>query len=221
MNKKEPSPVYYPIFLNINNKRCVVIGGGQVALRKVKTLLEYGARIDVISPALCPELIVLAGNRQARVSSRHYQPRDLAKAFLVIAATDNRETNYQIAQEARRQAVLVNVVDDAENSDFILSATVRRGDITIAISTAGRSPALARKIRTQLEQDFGEEYAVLAQLIGEVRRELKQQSVRIDKETWQDALELNLLTSLVKQGQTEKVRDLLVKHLLKQHNEVR
>lgn len=222
MSKKAQSPSYYPVFLNINEKRCVVVGGGQVALRKVQTLLEYRAKVEVISPELCSELAAVPG---ITVWHRQYQPGDLKGAFLAIVATDNHEINHLIAREARSQGVLVNVVDDAEYCDFILPSLVRRGDMTIAVSTAGRSPALARKLRTRLEQDFGEEYAALVVLIDEVRREFKQRGITVDSETWQDALELDLLTGLVKLGQTEKARVLLMeglsRHLLKKHKEVR
>ncbi len=139
-----------------------MVGGGQVALRKVRALLEHRANIEVISPDLCSELIELAEDGQIRVFRRHYQPGDLRKAFTAIAATDNSDINLQVVKEARRNAVLVNVVDDAENSDFILPSYLRRGDVTVAISTAGRSPALARKIRTRLEKNFGDEYAAPA-----------------------------------------------------------
>jgi len=216
MSKKERAASYYPVFLDTADKRCVVIGGGQVALRKVNTLLEYGAKIDVISPEICPELAGLLPTKleQIRIFPRHYRPGDLAGAFLAIVATDNHEINFQVAREARSQGVLVNVVDNAENSDFILPSLVRRGDVTIAVSTAGRSPALARKIRTRLERDFGEEYAILVKLVAEIRRELKQRGIGIDNETWQDALELDLLTGLIKQGQTEKAKALIKEGLL-------
>lgn len=218
MSEKEQSPAYYPVFLDIAGKRCVVIGGGQVALRKVQMLLEYGAKVEVISPELCPELAAIP---EIHVQHRQYQPGDLKGTFLAIVATDNHETNCQVSREARSQAVLVNVVDNAENSDFILPSLVRRGDMTIAVSTAGRSPALARKLRTRLEQDFGEEYAALVRLIDEVRCELKQRGIKVDTETWQDALELDLLTGLVKQGKIEEAREILSRHLLKKHKEAR
>jgi len=219
MSEKTQTPSYYPVFLDIAGKRCVVVGGGQVALRKVQTLFEYKAKVEVISPELCPELAAIP---EISISRRHYQPGDLKGAFLAIVATDNHEINHQVAREARSQAVLVNVVDDAEYCDFILPSLVRRGDMTIAVSTAGRSPALARKLRTRLEQDFGEEYAALVGLIDEVRRELKQRGIKVDAETWQDALELDLLTGLVKLGQTEKARVLLMEGLSpKKQEEVR
>ena len=219
MSAKAGFPSYYPVFLNINEKRCVVVGGGQVALRKVQTLLEYGAKVDVISPEICLELAAIPG---ISIQLRQYQPGDLKGAFLAIVATDDHETNHQVAREARSQKVIVNVVDDAGYCDFILPSLVRRGDMTIAVSTAGRSPALARKLRTRLEQDFGEEYAALVQLIDEVRRELKQRGILVDSETWQDALELDSLTGLVKLGQTGKARVLLTEGLSrKKHREVR
>ncbi|MDO8715845.1 MAG: bifunctional precorrin-2 dehydrogenase/sirohydrochlorin ferrochelatase [Dehalococcoidales bacterium] len=218
MSEKTQTPSYYPVFLDIAGKRCVVIGGGQVALRKVQTLLEYGAKVEVISPELCLEL---ADIPEISVQRKQYQSGDLKGAFLAIVATDNHEINHQIAREARSQAVLVNVVDDAEYCDFILPSLVRRGDMTIAVSTAGRSPALARKLRTRLEQDFGEEYAGLVRLIDEVRRDLKQRGITVDGETWQEALELDLLVGLVKSGQIEKAREILYQYLLKINNEVR
>ncbi|MDO8578656.1 MAG: bifunctional precorrin-2 dehydrogenase/sirohydrochlorin ferrochelatase [Dehalococcoidales bacterium] len=218
MSKKGQSSSYYPVFLDIDGKRCVVIGGGAVALRKVNTLLENGAKVEVISPELCPEL---AANRKISISRRAYQPGDLTGAFLAIVATDNSETNHQIALESRSRGVLVNVVDDAEYSDFILPSLVQRGDITIAVSTAGKSPALARKLRTRLEKEFGEEYAVLLQIIEEIRSEIKRRGLSIDSETWQDALDLDLLAGLIEKGQTEKAREIITQNLLKQHNEVR
>lgn len=219
MSEKASSPSYYPVFLDIAGKRCVVIGGGQVAWRKVQTLLEYGAKVEVVSPELCPELAAVT---EINVCHRQYQPGDLKGAFLAIVATDNHEINHQVAREARAQGVMVNVVDDAEYCDFILPSLVRRGDMTIAVSTAGRSPALARKLRTRLEKEFGEEYAALLRLIDEVRLELKQRGIAVDSETWQEALDLDLLTGLVKLGQTEKARALLMEGLSrKKHIEVR
>ena len=210
---REQLPSYYPVFLKIGGKKCVVVGGGQVALRKVMVLIEHRASVDVISPELCPELIELSEDGQVRVFRRHYQLGDLQSAFLVIAATDDSDINLRVATGARSKAVLVNVVDDAEHSDFILPSYVRRGDVTIAVSTAGRSPALARKIRTSLEKDFGDEYASLAVLIDEVRAEVKRQGIEVDGEAWQEALDLGLLSDLVRKGDREKARDVLLRNL--------
>ena len=213
MKKRDKLPDYYPIFLNISGKRCVVVGGGQVSLRKVKALLEHRASVEVISPDACPELNKLAEDGEISVLPRSYRAGDIEDAFIVIAATSDRDTNLEVAQEAQRKAVLVNVVDDQGNSDFIAPSYVRRGDITIAVSTAGRSPALARKIRTRLEKDFGDEYASLARLIGEVRAEIKRQGIRVNGDGWQEALDLDLLIKLLKEGDKEKAKTVLVSGL--------
>ncbi len=210
---KRKSSSYYPLFLNVSGKKCVVVGGGQVALRKVEAFLSHGADVEVISPDLCSGLHRLADNGEIAVLRRHYQSGDLAGALIVVAATDDRSINIEVAKEAKESAVLVNVVDDADNSDFIVPSSVRRGDITIAISTAGRSPALARKIRSRLEKEFGDEYAALALLIDEVRTEVKRQHININGDDWQEALDLDLMIDLIKKGDGEKARVVLLDNL--------
>lgn len=205
--------LYYPVMLNLQDKKCIVFGGGEVALRKVKMLRDFGAEVTVISPALCPGLAGLADRKAINALRRHYQPGDLKGVFIAIAATDDRNVNTTIANEARELGVLVNVVDVPELCDFIVPAYVRRGDVTIAVSTAGKSPALARKIRARLEQEFGEEYAALAQLVGEVRNELKELNTEADGETWQEALDLDLLIALLKKGEAGKARAILLNSL--------
>jgi siroheme synthase-like protein len=213
MKKGDQVPACYPIFLNISGKKCVVVGGGQVALRKVRMLLECGANVEVISPELCPELLKLAENGEIYIHNREYQAGDLKDAFVAIAATDNSDINRQVVKEARSNAVLVNVVDDPEPSDFIVPSYMRRGEITIAISTAGRSPALARKIRTRLEKDLGDEYASLAHLVGEVRAEAKRQGIKVNNDGWQEALDLDSLLVLLRRGDSEKARAVLLHNL--------
>ncbi len=210
---KRKSSSYYPLFLNVSGKKCVVVGGGQVALRKVEAFLSHGADVEVISPDLCSGLHRLADNGEIAVLRRHYQSGDLAGALIVVAATDDHSINIEVAKEAKESAVLVNVVDDADNSDFIVPSSVRRGDITIAISTAGRSPALARKIRSRLEKEFGDEYAALALLIDEVRTEVKRQHININGDDWQEALDLDLMIDLIKKGDGEKARHVLLDNL--------
>ncbi len=213
MKRDNQVPRYYPIFLNIRGKRCVVVGGGLVALRKVKALLEHEASVKVISPELCPELSQLAKSRAIQVLQRNYNGGDLQGALIAIAATDDGEINNKVAEEARAKGVLVNVVDDSEHSDFIVPSQLRRGDITIAVSTAGKSPALARKIRTKLEKDFGTEYASLALLVDEVRSELKGQGIKINGYGWQEAIDLDVLIELLRAGQNEKAKATLLANL--------
>ena len=204
---------YYPVFLNVRGKRCVVVGGGEVALRKAEVLLEYGAVVEVVSPTLCPELIQLAEAKVISVLSKDCEPGDLKGAFMVITATAESNTNKEIASEAKRQKILVNVVDNAEQSDFIIPSCLHRGDLSIAVSTAGKSPALARKVRTSLEQYFGEEYASLTDLIGEVRSELKEKGITVSSDDWQKALDLDLFIKLLQTGQREKAKATLLDNL--------
>ena len=194
-----------------------MIGGGQIAFRKVVSLLECGAKITVVSPELCPELARLASERKIHVLDREYSAGDLDGVFVAIAATDSSTINRQVSREAREKSVLANVVDDAGQSDFIAPSIVRRGDITLAISTSGLSPALARKLRTRLEEEFGEEYADLARLIGEVRAEVKQQKLNIDSEGWQEALDLEVLLELLEMGEEEKAKNILLGNLRAKH----
>ncbi len=210
---KREMPSYYPLFLKIAGKRCLVVGGGQVALRKVAALLDYGASVQVISPDLCPELNRLVETGEIAVQRKLYQPGDLKGAFIVIAATDDHNINLAVVKETNRTGVLVNVVDDPGNSDFIVPSCLRRGDVTVAISTSGRSPALARKIRSRLEKDLEKEYAALALLVDEVRVEVKSQGIKISGDDWQQALDLDLMIDLLKKGDSEKARALLLSNL--------
>lgn len=160
---------YFPVCLNINEKSCVVVGGGSVAERKAKSLLACGAKVTVISPVLTEALQSLYERRRIKWLSREYQKVDIADAFLVIAATDDPQVQKQVFCEAEEKNILVNVADVPEKCNFILPATVRRGDFTLSVSTGGKSPALARKIRQQLDGQFGMEYATAINLLGELR----------------------------------------------------
>ncbi|MFC1929612.1 bifunctional precorrin-2 dehydrogenase/sirohydrochlorin ferrochelatase [Chloroflexota bacterium] len=211
--KSKRSRYYYPVFLNISGRKCVVVGGGQVALRKAKGLLEFGANVEVISPDLCSELNELAETGEINVLRRRYQAGDLQGALMSIAATNNSDINQEVVKEARRGGVLVNVVDDAEDSAFIVPSCLRRGNITIAVSTAGSSPALARKIRTRLEKDLGDEYASLSLLVEEVRSELKRQGIKVNSDGWQKALDLDLMIDLLKKRNKERAKAALLDNL--------
>lgn len=204
---------YYPIFLGLSGKRCVVVGGGQVALRKVRALLEHEAEVKVISPELCPELVQMAEKKIILVVPRGYNDGDLEGVFVAIAATDDGKINRKVADEARQRGVLVNVVDKPEHSDFIVPSYLRRGALTIAVSTAGKSPTLARKIRTRLEKSFGTEYASLALMICEIRSDLKRQGVKVNGDTWQEAIDLDVLTQMLRAGQNERAKATLFTNL--------
>ncbi|MFC1961658.1 bifunctional precorrin-2 dehydrogenase/sirohydrochlorin ferrochelatase [Chloroflexota bacterium] len=199
--------------MNIAGKRCVVCGGGEVALRKVQALLDCGASVEVISPLICAELADMAKTYKIRVHSRGYQDGDLQVACVVIAATDDRETNARIAGEAHRTGCIVNAVDDPDISDFIVPSCLKRGDITISVSTSGKSPALARKLRTSLERQFGPEYADLAKIVSEARTEIKKQGLKVDEKVWQESLDLELLINLIKEGKPTEAKEMIIKKI--------
>ena len=211
--KKSKAINYYPIFFNLRSKTAVVVGGGKVALRKVRTLLECGADLTVVGPKPCPGIVKLSKDGLIHLIQRDYEPGDLKDAVIAVVCTDMKKVNRKVAADAKRAGVLANVVDDLKASDFIIPSFFRRGNLTIAVSTSGVSPALARKIRAKLEKAFGEEYGSLLSIIGEVRSAIKENGIIADVEEWQDALDLDLLIGLVHGGQEEKAKVFLLDRL--------
>jgi precorrin-2 dehydrogenase/sirohydrochlorin ferrochelatase len=165
---------YYPMYVDLRDKKCVVIGGGPVAERKVKSLLDCGANITVISPQLGEALRELAQERRIKYLRRTYRRGDLEGAFLAISATDRAELNAIIYGEAIQKEILINVVDDPEKCTYIVPSVLQRGDLAISISTAGSCPALSKKIRLGLEREFGEEYCGYLEILQEAREQIKQ-----------------------------------------------
>jgi len=198
----------------MKDKLCVVVGGGQVARRKVKNLLGCGAKVRVLSPEICLEIENLSRNSSLDLIRRMYRAGDLDGATVAFSATGDPETNHQISQDARKQSIPVNVVDDAAISDFIVPSYFSRGDIIVAVSTSGKSPALARKIRTELEKCIGDEFNDLVVIVNEVRTKLIGDGVRIDGEKWQEALDIDMLLNLVREGRKDEARKLLLDGLL-------
>ncbi|OGW92649.1 MAG: hypothetical protein A3G36_01430 [Omnitrophica bacterium RIFCSPLOWO2_12_FULL_45_13] len=162
-------PRYYSINLVLKNKKCVVIGAGNVAERKARRLVECAARVSVISPAITPGLKAMAQNGRIILKNRNFNLSDLNGAYLVIAATTDRSVNAAVSSYCRRKNILVNVADSPEECSFILPSIIRRGDLTISISTGGSSPALSKKIRKDLEKMFGAEYAALLRIMKKIR----------------------------------------------------
>jgi precorrin-2 dehydrogenase/sirohydrochlorin ferrochelatase len=160
---------YFPINVDIRHRPCIVIGGGRVALRKAKGLLDCAGTVTVISPEVLDDLQTLADTGKLTLIKRGYQPGDLENAFLVIAATDDEQVQEAVHTEADQHNILLNVADVPKWCNFILPATVRRGDLAISISTHGQSPALAKRLRRELEQQFGTEYDLVLQLMGRLR----------------------------------------------------
>lgn len=171
---------YYPLFLNLKGKKAVVIGGGKVAERKILTLLRVGARVTVISPTLTKRIEKEKLKGTIEHFSRQYEKGDLKNAFLVIAATDSRLINENVFKDA---PCLVNVVDAPSLCNFIVPSVVKRGPLTISISTSGISPALSRSIRKELEKLYGPEFAYYLKLLLKIRKKAMQGILDKNKRT--------------------------------------
>ncbi|MDT3428876.1 precorrin-2 dehydrogenase/sirohydrochlorin ferrochelatase [Paenibacillus forsythiae] len=165
--------VYLPIMLDLRGKHCVVVGGGKVAERKTLGLLETGAAVRIISPALTPRLAELSENAAVSWLNRKYAPGDARGAFLVYAATDDPAVNEEVAREADRLGVPVNVGSHAEAGSFITPGVLRRGRLTVAVSTSGAGPAITAEITKLLEEMLGEEYEAYLDFIYVMRQEIK------------------------------------------------
>jgi precorrin-2 dehydrogenase/sirohydrochlorin ferrochelatase len=190
---------YYPVFLDLSGRSCVIIGGGLIAEGKVRNLLDHTGSITLVSPTATPQLAEWAQQGKIVWRPRKYQPGDLVDAFLAIAATDDTEVNRTIAAEAEAQKVLLNVVDYTPLCVFIAPSVVKRGNVTVAISTGGASPALARKLRETLEGSEILDYAELAPLLSKARQEVKSQGLQVSPDRWQQHINIDLI-QMVREG---------------------
>lgn len=165
---------YYPVFMNVKDKSCLVVGGGSVGLRKAAMLQKCGANVRVVSESFAkgsdeiPTNIVL--------EKKKYTPTDIRNAFFIFAATNNANVNQQVKRDAQQHEILCNIADAPESSDFILPSVVDRGDLVIAVSTSGKSPAMTRNIRQVLETMFGKEYEDVLVLLGNIRKKLRMEN---------------------------------------------
>lgn len=198
---------YYPVFWDITGKKCVVIGGGEVAARKVARLLDCGAAVHVVSPLLVPELADL--KKQGRIGhiAGDYADEHLSGAALVIGATDDEAINASISRDAKARGIPVNIVDDPRKCDFILPSLVERGDLTIACGTGGNSPALARRLREELEAAYGEEYATLLDILGQLRGRMEKNAGR--GRTWFDQLMAAGLLNILRQKDADAAKKII------------
>jgi siroheme synthase-like protein len=194
----------YPLFLNLSGRDVLLIGAGEVALQKIRTLLPCGAKLHVVAPEATLEIQQLASGGELRWSARAYQPSDLEGAAVVFAATDDRAIQKRVAAEARERRILVNIVDVPALCDFYAAATVQRGDIQIAISTGGAAPALAKYLRGKIEALVGEEYADFARIVGPRRSQILALPKERRKQLW-ERLASDLFLAQIKREGAETV----------------
>ncbi|MBI2083717.1 MAG: bifunctional precorrin-2 dehydrogenase/sirohydrochlorin ferrochelatase [Deltaproteobacteria bacterium] len=202
---------YYPINLDLKGKKVVVIGAGSVAYRKVLGLIEAGAVVEVVAPESHPELKQLAQKGAIRLKERGYVTGDLRGAFAAIAATDDRALNLELRDEATSENVLLNIVDKPEFCDFVFPAKVARGEFLLTISTGGGSPALAKKIREELEAQFGEEYGDLTALLAGIRAKIPPEERRKYEEKFSLFVRSPILEA-IRANDSEKIRSLVRDH---------
>lgn len=213
---------YYPVFLDMTNKPVVVVGGGNVALTKVEGLLSAGAQVTVVSPELNERMQELRDEGRFMYIKRKYEPGDLEGYDLAFAATDDGADNHAVWEEGRQRHIWVNAVDDIPNCDFIMPGIVRRGELVLAISTSGGSPAMARKVREDLETFLTEDDAELLDLASEIRRELRDKKITVGNcehcrrngnDVWNAALD-GEVKRLLKDGDRPSAKDRILNLLL-------
>jgi precorrin-2 dehydrogenase / sirohydrochlorin ferrochelatase len=205
---------YYPVNLDIQKRACLVIGGGGVGTRKVKTLLDCGAVVTLISPRVSVQLEEMAAAGLIILKKRAYRAADLEGKFLVIGATDDEALNRRIHADAEAHNTLCNIADRPEICNFILPAVVNRGDLVIAVSTSGKSPAYAKTLRKALEKQFGEEYEPFLRLMGAIRDRLlrEKHAPEAHKPLFNKLITAGLL-DLIREGRTEQIDALLLEVL--------
>lgn len=201
---------YFPIFLELEGKKALVVGGGRVAQRKIESLLEYGASIRIIANQLTSKLNKLVESGKIEHVDKEFKDKHLDDTFLVIAATDEKQLNHRISERARKRGLLMNAVDQPSDCDFIFPSIVKRGDLLVALSTSGKSPALAKKLRKEMEIQFGTEYETLLILMGRLRQEIlsKGLSQRENSRIFHKIVDSDILEALA-QDDWEKVKSTL------------
>jgi len=191
----------YPVNLRLAGRRCLVMGGGAVAERKAKSLLAAGAAVTVLSPGVTPSLAAMAADGRISHIPAVYTEGVIEDFFIVICATDDVGVNRRAAKEARARGALVNVVDAPDLGDFTVPACISRGDLLVAVSTGGKSPALARRLREELEARYGPEYGMFLAVLSRLRAEMKERLATAEErgDFWREALGEDVL-ALLKAG---------------------
>ena len=209
MPKKFP---YYPIFIDVEDREVVIIGGGNVCARKAETMLRYGARVTVVAPQFTGEIEQWAKDGRIRVKRKEYDDSDLDGASMVIASTDDERVNTRVATDSRRRKIPVNVVDVTPLCEFIVPAIVESGSIQLAVSTGGKSPALARTLKEDLQRMVGPEYAEVNDLLGSLREEAKRVlPTDVDRKRFFDGIIAKGVLQMIREGRRDDAYDAIAR----------
>ena len=198
----------YPVNLVVEGRRCVVVGAGRIAARKIETLLAAGATVHVVAPEIGDEVREWAGAGRLTVDTRPFTPTDLDGARLATAATGDPAVDHEVFEAGEARGVWVNSADDPANCSFTLMSVVRRGDLVVTIGTGGRSPALAAWLRRRIGADLGPEYEVLLDLLSDAREARRAEGRSSEDPGWQRALDSGML-DLVRAGRLDDAKELL------------
>ncbi len=203
-----PSLVGYPVNLLVSGRRCLVVGAGRIAARKIDSLLAAGATVTVVAPEIGTEVRAWADAGRLELAERPFEPTDVEDAWLVVTATDVPAVNRAVFDAGEARRIFVNSADDPANCSFTLMSVVRRGDIVVSIGTNGRSPALATFLKEHVRDEMGPEYETLLELLSEAREEIRSTGRSSEDSDWRAAIDSGIL-ELIREGRESEARELL------------
>jgi precorrin-2 dehydrogenase / sirohydrochlorin ferrochelatase len=205
---ERPSLVGYPVNLLVAGRRCVVVGAGRIAARKIESLLAAGAEVQVVAPGVGAEVRAWADEGRLTLAERPFAESDVEGAWLVVTATDSADVNRAVFAAGESRRIFVNAADDPANCSFTLMSVVRRGDIVVSIGTNGRSPALASYLKEHVRDEMGPEYETLLELLSEAREEIRSSGRSTEDSDWRTAIDSGIL-DLIREGRESEARELL------------
>jgi siroheme synthase-like protein len=205
---RRPSLVGYPANLLVTGRRCVVVGAGRIAARKIESLLDAGADVHVVAPGVGDEVRAWADAGRVQLAERPFTASDVDDSWLVITATDDPDVNRAVFEAGEARRIFVNSADDPANCSFTLMSVVRRGDIVVTIGTNGRSPALATYLKDHVRDEMGPEYETLLDLLSEAREEMRSGGRSSEDADWRAAIDSGIL-QLIREGRESEARELL------------
>jgi siroheme synthase-like protein len=208
VNTTRQSLLGYPVNLIVSGRRCVVVGAGRIAARKIEALLAAGADVHVVAPRLGDQVRAWRDEQRVTVDERAFEPSDLDDAWLATAATDDPAVNQAVFEAGGQRRVWVNSADDPDNCSFTLMSVIRRGDLVVTIGTGGRSPALAAWLKERISAELGPEYDTLLEMLSEARESMRADGRSTEDADWKRALDSGML-DLVRAGRVSEAKELL------------